>query len=317
MTILMLILSLIALIWSADQLVTGASGLSLYFRVPPFLVGLSIVALATSMPQLISGALAVFDGQDDLAMGNAIGSSIANIGLVLGITALIKPIHTHSTILKREYPTLFLFMLFAYTLMLDGTIGLMDACLFLLACIIVIGYFIFDHQYKHPLPQLSHHFKHSDFAKSSLRGYVINLVSGIIVLLLSTRLFLPCCAKLGQLLHLSDLVTRLTIIAIATSLPGLLTSIIATLKGADDIALGNILGSNILNLIFIMFFPSLIHPTTVSHILLWRDIPMMLGITFILYWITSKDKKGLTRWEACILLLVYLCYIAMLIINAF
>lgn len=316
MMILMLILSLIALIWSADQLVTGASGLSLYFRIPPFLTGLLIVALSTSLPELLLGLISTMEGREELAMGNAIGSNIANIGLVLGLTALIKPIQTNSTILRREFLALFLFMLYAYSLILDGSVGLLDGCLFLIACIIIISYFVLIHQFKQPLPQFSMHFKQSYYGRSFLYGYIINIISAMVVMTLSTRFLIESAMHIGQFFHLSELFIGLTIVALCTSLPELATSIIATLKGADDIALGNILGSNLFNLASVILFPGLIHPTGLGHALLTRDLPMILGLTLLLYWMSSQKRKRISRLEGAVLLFIYIGYIAVLIINA-
>lgn len=316
MILLTLVLSLIALLWSANHLVTAASGLSLYYRLPPLLVGLTLVALGTSAPEIMISITASLEGLNDIAMGNAIGTNIANIGLVLGLTALLKPLKIQSTLLYREYPLLFLVMLFSYSLMLDGYLGVLDGCLFLLACLALISYFIYISHHQHSQRQITIEFQQAALRKRSLKHYYISLLLGLIVLPISASLLVNSCVELGHWLGISDLIIGLTIVAIGTSLPELITSIVASTKGADDIAIGNILGSNMFNLLAVMIFPSMLHPAPISHIILWRDVPIMFITTLILLGINYRNKKKISRWHGGILILVYCCYLISLIISA-
>ena len=312
MVIISFILSLIALLWSANHLVSGASGVGQHYKLPPLLIGLTLVALGTSTPEIMIAIRASWEGLNDIAIGNAIGTNIANIGLVLGLTALLKPLKINSTLMRREFPLLFLVMLFTYSIMLNGYLNILDGCLFLIACVSLILYFIYITRKYRPAKG----FELASSSKRSFQLHILSLVIGLIVLPISARYLVHSCVDIGHLLGISDLVMGLTVIAIGTCLPELVTSIVAAVKGADDIAIGNILGSNMFNLLAVMIFPSLIHPAPISNAVLWRDIPVMFITTLILLWINYYNKKRIARWHGGILVLVYCCYIVSLIISA-
>ncbi len=316
MIIFTLVCSLIALLCLANHLVSGASGVGLHYNLPPLLIGLTLVALGTSAPEIMVAISASLEGLNDIAIGNAIGTNIANIGLVLGLTALLKPLKVQSTLLRREYPLLFLVMLFTYSIMLNGYLNVLDGCLFLLACVALILYFIFITRQHRPQKQLTLEFQQASLRKRSFKIHLVSLILGLIVLPISARFLVNSCVELGHWLGISELVIGLTIVAIGTSLPELVTSIVAAMKGADDIAVGNILGSNMFNLLAVMIFPSIIHPAAISHAVLWRDIPVMFATTLILLWINYRNKKRIARWHGGILILVYCCYMMSLIISA-
>ncbi|CEK11079.1 calcium/sodium antiporter [Legionella hackeliae] len=316
MVILLVIISFIALLWAANQLVTGASGIAAYYRLSPLVIGFTLVALGTSAPEIMIAITASIEGYTDITIGNAIGTNIANIGLVLGLTTLIKPIRVQSTLMRREYPLLFLVMLFSYSLMLDGYLGVLDGCLLLLMCLAILGYFILITRQQRPQKQLTMAFQQAALGKHSIKSHIVSLLLGLIVLPISSKYLINTSLELGHILGISDLVMGLTFISIGTSLPELATSIVAITKGADDIAVGNILGANIFNLLAVMIFPSIIHPAAISTTLLWRDIPVMFITTFVLLWINYRNKKRLVRWHGGILVLIYCCYMLSLIINA-
>lgn len=314
--LLSLLISLIALLWSANHLVTGAAGVAHYYRFSPLLVGFTLVALGTSAPEIMVAISASLEGVNDIAIGNAIGTNIANIGLVLGLTALLKPLRVQSTLLSREYPLLFLVMLFSYSLMIDGYLGVLDGCLFLLVCMALIAYFIIVTRQQRPQNQLTLKYQQAALRKNSLKVHAISLILGLIVLPISAQYLVSSCVALGHWLGISEVIIGLTVVAIGTSLPELVTSVVAVKKGADDIAIGNILGANMFNLLAVMIFPSIIHPAAISHTLLWRDIPIMFITTLVLLWINYHNKKRMARWHGGILVLIYCCYMLSLIINA-
>jgi cation:H+ antiporter len=316
MIIFTFVLSLIALLWSANHLVTGASGVGQHYRLPPLIIGLTLVALGTSAPEIMIAISASMEGLNDIAIGNAIGTNIANIGLVLGLTALLKPLKMNSTLMRREFPLLFLVMLFTYSIMLNGYLNILDGCLFLIACVALILYFIYITRKHRPEKQLAKEFQKASIGKRSFSLHVVSLLIGLIVLPISSRYLIQSCVVMGHWLGFSDLVMGLTIVAIGTCLPELVTSIVAAVKGADDIAVGNILGSNMFNLLAVMIFPSLIHPAAISNAVLWRDIPVMFITTLILLWINYHNKNRIARWHGGILVLVYCCYIVSLVISA-
>ncbi len=310
-----LIFSFIGLFWAANHLVIGAVGIANSYRIPPLIIGLTIVAIGTSTPEIVVGITAALDGRNELAIGNAIGSNIANIGLILGVIILMRPLAIRSSILRREYPLLFLIMLFTYSLMIDGYLSVTDGCLLLLICLAVVGYFI-------KLARRSANDIYAREFQQMLKGNrspITNWVSlclGLIILPLSSHFLVNSVVKITAWLGISDLIMGLTVIAIGTSLPQLATSVLAVLKGQDDIAVGNIIGSNIFNLLLVLAFPAIINPSVVNHAILWRDIPVMFVITTILLLISYRYNKKISRWHGGLLLLIYCCYIVSLIVNA-
>lgn len=314
-TLIMMILSLVSLLWAANHLVTGASGIAGYYRVPPLIIGLTIVAIGASLPGIMVAISAALEGRNDIAIGNAIGANIANIGLVLGLTILFRPLTIKSSILRREYPLLFLIMLFTYSLMIDGYLGVVDGCLFLVGCIVLIGYFIFlARRSKHD--PLAREFQQTINITRSVKANLLSLVMGLLILPVSAHFLVKSAAHIGQWLGISEMVMGLTIIAIGTTLPNVATSLVAAFKGQDDIAVGTILGSNMFNLLVVMAFPGIINPSAISHSLLWRDIPVMFIITVVLLLINYHYKKRIERWHGGLLLLIYGCYMISLVFNA-
>ena len=311
----LILVNFAALLWSASHLVSGASGIAYYYRLPPLLIGFTLVALGTSAPEIMIAIRASLEGLNNMAIGNAIGSNIANIGLVLGLIVLIRPLRLQPTFLQREFPLLFLAMLFIYSLMLDGYIGIIDSCLSLLACVLFIGYVLYTLKHSRVQHQITEEFRHAALRKHSLLSYAFSLCIGLIVVPISAKFLIINSSHLAQQLGLSDLVIGLTLIAIGSSLPELTTAILAIRKGADDIAVGTILGANLFNLLAVLIFPGIIHPSLISHALLWRDMPVMFLTTLILLWINRRHQQ-MTRWHGGLLILVYCCYIMSLIISA-
>jgi cation:H+ antiporter len=310
-----MILGFIGLLWSANHLVTGASGVANYYRISPLIIGLTLVAIGASIPGIMVAITAAIEGRNELAIGNAVGANIANIGLVLGLTILLRPLTVNSSILRREYPLLFLVMLFTYSLMLDGYLSVIDGCLFLVACILLIGYFIFLARRSRNDP-LAKEFRQKINVKRPLRANLVSVIIGLVILPLSAHFLVKSVIQIGHWFGITDLVMGLTIIAIGTTLPNIATSLIAAFKGQDDIAVGNILGSNMFNLLVVIAFPGIINPSAISHTVLWRDIPVMFVITFVLLLVNYHYKKKIERWHGGLLLLIYGCYMISLVFNA-
>jgi cation:H+ antiporter len=314
-TLITMILGFIGLLWSANHLVTGASGVASYYRISPLIIGLTLVAIGASIPGIMVAITAAIEGRNELAIGNAVGANIANIGLVLGLTILLRPLTVNSSILRREYPLLFLVMLFTYSLMLDGYLSVIDGCLFLVACILLIGYFIFLARRSRNDP-LAKEFRQKINVKRPLRANLVSVIIGLVILPLSAHFLVKSVIQTGHWFGITDLVMGLTIIAIGTTLPNIATSLIAAFKGHDDIAVGNILGSNMFNLLVVIAFPGIINPSAISHTVLWRDIPVMFIITFVLLLVNYHYKKKIERWHGGLLLLIYGCYMISLVFNA-
>ncbi|ETO92968.1 calcium/sodium antiporter [Legionella oakridgensis] len=313
--ILVLLFGFIGLIWAANHLITGASGIAIHYRLTPLIIGLTIVAIATSAPEITISLFSAMEGRNDLAIGNAVGSNIANIGLILGLILLLRPLTTRSSLLRREYPLLILSMLFAYSLVIDGYLGVLDGCLLILGCIVLIGYFIFIAQHS-SRDIFAREYKQYMVTTRSVKANVLSLLLGMIVLPFSAHFVVNSAVQLATWFGVNELKIGLTIIAIGTSLPQITTSLVAAFKGLDDIAVGNILGSNMYNLLLVMAFPGIINPSAINHAILWRDIPIMFIITGVLLLINYREKKKITRWHGGLLLLIYGCYILSLVVHA-
>lgn len=312
MILFTMIISIIGLFWAANHLVTGALGLAHHYRISPLVTGLTIVAIGSSAPEIMVGISAALEGHNELALGNAIGANIANIGLVLSLTLLLRPLTLTDSILRREYPLLFIIMLFTYSMMLDGYLSVMDGCVFLVACIALILYFIYlaRHSKNHVMHR---EYKQIITIKRPMMANLFNLIIGLSVLRLSAYYLVNSAVHIALWLGMSDLVMGLTIVAIGTCLPTIAASMVAAFKGLDDIAVGNILGSNMFNLLMVMAFPGIINPSAISHNLLWRDIPTMFFITIVLLFINYYYKNKLSRWHGGLLLLIYCSYMGSLI----
>ena len=316
MTILItMIISFIGLLWAANHLVTGASGIAGHYHISPLIIGLTLIAIGTSAPEIMVAITAANEGRTELALGNAIGANIANIGLVLGLTIALRPLTIKSSLLRREYPLLFLIMLFTYSLMLDGNLSVIDGCLFLVGCVALIGYFVFlARDAKNDV--LSREYKQSINVNRPMKANLLSLIIGFLILPLSAHFLVDSTVHIAHALKVSDLVMGLTIIAFGTCLPNMATSMVAAFKGHDDLAIGNILGSNMFNMLVVMACPGIINPSAISHTILWRDIPVMFVITFVLLLVSYRYKKKIERWHGGLLLLIYCCYMVSLIFNA-
>lgn len=314
-TFITLFISFIGLLWAANHLVTGASSLAGYYRISPLIIGLTLVAFGASTPEIMIAITAALEGRNELAIGNAIGTNIANIGLVLGLTILLRPLSTKSSLLRREFPLLFLMMLFTYSLMLDGYLSVMDGALLLIVCFGLVGYFIILAK-RSPRDPMAKEFAQALAAKRNMKTDLISIVIGLTILPLSSHYLVISATQLARWLGTSDYVMGLTIVAIGSSLSNLATSLVAAFKGHDDIAVGNVLGSNMFNMLIVMSFPGIINPSAINHAILWRDIPIMFAITLVLLYINYHYKKRIERWHGGLLLLIYACYMISLFYDA-
>jgi len=314
--IFILIISFLALLWAANHLVTGAKGLSQHYRISPLILGLTVVALGTSAPEIVLAIFAAFKEQNNITLGNAIGSNIANIGLVLGITMLIRPMGLNPNLLKKAYPVLIIAMLFVYSSILDGFLGQIDGCLFLLGCIGLISFFIHLAHQNPGTSLFTKELKPIIQSKRTLKLDVFSIILGLIILPISARYVLISATELARWLGVSDLTIGLTVVAIGTTLPELATAVTAAFKGEESLALGTILGSNIYNLLLILSFPALLNPAAVNNTVLWRDMPVLIFLCALLIFLNFYYKNKCSRCQGGILLLVYCSYIASLIIRA-
>lgn len=314
--VLILIISFISLLWAANHLVTGASGLATRLQFSPFIIGLTIVAIGTFIPELIIFMLSAVKNKNTLIIGNAIGSNLANIGLILGISILVKPITHNNNTLKKTYPIIIITMLFIYSLILDGFLGKIDGCLFLIACIVLIAFFIYSANQSPSKDLFFNEFQSAITSNRSLKINIISILLGLVVLPISTKYLVQSATDLAVLSGMSELIVSLTLIAICATLPGLATAITAALKGEEDIATGTILGANIYSLLLVLAFPTMITPAKISSTILWRDMPVILSLTVLLFFLNYQYKKKLSPWHGGILLIVYCSYVISLFIKA-
>jgi len=312
--ILAVIAGLIVLVWSADQFVDGAAGTAGHFGMPPLLIGMVIVGFGTSAPEMVVSALAASQGNPGIALGNAYGSNITNIALILGLTALISPIAVHSQVLRKELPILIALAALAAYQLWDGHVSRTDAWILLglFACLMgwtirqglrnktdVLGSEVAEELAAHPV---------------ALSKSVWQLILGLVLLVASSRLLVWGAVEIAQGLGVSDIVIGLTIIAIGTSLPELASSLAATRKGEHDIALGNVLGSNIFNTLAVVGIAGAIHPMSVGPEVLSRDLLVMAALTLLLF-VFCYGFRGpgrINRLEGLVLLSCYIGYMVYL-----
>jgi len=310
MDYLVLALGLVVLVYAADWFVDGASAIAKNFGVSPLLIGLTIVGLGTSAPEILVSSIASFQGNPGLAIGNAIGSNIANMGLILGCTALIAPLAFHSGLLKRELPVLMLISIFCYVLALDG-LSVLDGIFMLLALAAFLYWLI-----QSAIKARNNQDVLTQEIEDELPGALpagkawIYLVGGLVGLLVSSKMLVWAAVNIAHAMGVSDLVIGLTIVALGTSLPELAASISSVLKGEDDLAIGNVIGSNVYNLLAVYSLPALIAPGLVEPSVLDRDFPVLLAFTAVLFILGVGFKKvaNINRWKGAGLLSAYLYY---------
>lgn len=315
MPIAALIVGLLLLIWSADRFVEGASATARHFAVPPLLVGMVIVGFGTSAPELVVSALAASQGNPSLALGNAWGSNIVNMGLILGVTALIAPIQVRSQVLRKELPLLIGVTALSALLAWDLGLSRTDAIVLLTAFALLMGWSIREAM-THGDDALAQETDAELQAHAMpLPRALLWLVLGLLVLVGASRLLVWGAVEIAQGLGVSDLVIGLTVVAVGTSLPELASCVAAARKGEDDIALGNVLGSGLFNTLAVVGLAGVIAPMDLEPAALTRDLPVMAGLTLLLYQMGRGWRRPgrINRWEGSGLLAVYVGYTAWLL----
>lgn len=316
---LTILFSITVLVWSADKFVSGAASLARNFGMSPMLIGLTIVSLGTSAPEILVSLTAALVGASGIAIGNAIGSNIANIGLVLGITALVAPLPIRSALTRKELPILALVTLGAGLLLLDLSLSRLDGWLLVSGLCITLYLFASYHPEDSDKELLIE--EEEEIPQLETGMAIFWFLAGLLLLVASSRALVWGATDIAQLLGVSDLLIGLTIIAIGTSLPELAASIASVLKGHHDIALGNVIGSNIFNLLAVMSLPAAIAPYSFSEQVLWRDYSLMSLFTVILIavcyfgFISNKPVK-LGRTIGALFSAGYAGYLVLLYIQA-
>ena len=298
--------------WGADRFVAGASGLAHNFGVSPMIIGLTIVAFGTSAPEMLVSAMAAWQGNSGIAIGNAVGSNIANMALVLGVAALITPLTVRSQTLNREFPLMLLVMLAALALIWNGVLSRLDGLLLLAGMVMLVLWTIhlgrsaplddpLEVEYAEEMPGV---------VSTGATWWL--LLSGLMLLLISSRLLVWGAVAVAETYGVSDLVIGLTIVAVGTSLPELAASVAAARKGEHDIAVGNVIGSNLFNILAVLGIAGVVGPGGFDQAVLTRDFPLMIGLTIVLYLMVrglrNSDHGSIQRWAGGLLLAVFIGY---------
>ncbi|QOC21877.1 calcium/sodium antiporter [Wenzhouxiangella sp. AB-CW3] len=308
----------VLLIWAADRLVTGASALARNFGVSTLVVGLTIVGFGTSAPEMLVSAIASVRGNPSLAIGNAVGSNIANIGLILGLTALIYPLKVERITLKREFPVLGVIMLLTLVLMWNLSFSRIDGLILIAGLAVLVGGMIALGLARGRQDPVTASLAGEVPQNMATRTAVIWTVLGLVLLPLSAHILVNGAVGLAMIVGVSEAVVGLTIVALGTSLPELAAAAACAFRREDDLAIGNILGSNMFNLLGVLGIAALIHPMQIEAILLHRDVLIMFAMTialFVLVW--RRRGPGLIgRPTALILFAGYLAYQGTVITQA-
>ena len=308
--IVIFLVGLAILSWSADRFVYGASALAKNIGVSPMMIGLTIVAMGSSAPEIVVSATASLSGSPDTAVGNAIGSNITNIALVLGITALVKPLLVSSGTLKREFPLLFAMCLVAVYFLHDQILSFNEGVILISLFVIVLGgmaWLSFNVEKGDPLVD-ENELEIPNGVSTSVA--ILWVILGLVMLPLSAHFLVESAVFIAKYFGISDLVIGLTIIALGTSLPELAACIAGVLKGEDDLAMGNIIGSNIFNILAVLGMPGLIAPGLIDADAATRDMYVMLGLTVLLliFSFNFKGTRRINRLEGAVLVAAFLGY---------
>lgn len=285
----------------------------------PLLIGLTVVSLGTSAPELLVSTTAAMVGASGIAIGNAVGSNIANIGLVLGVTALIVPLPIHSKLLRKELPILAVVTIIAGSLLIDSSLSRIDGILLITALVVTLYLFA---KYQPSVGDSTLFVEEEEeLPHFSTGASLFWFTLGLVLLIASSRLLVWAATFIAQQLGVSDLIIGLTIIAIGTSLPELAASVASALKGHHDIAIGNVIGSNIFNLLAVMSVPAMIHPYSFEQELVWRDYSLMSVLTGMLVIfcygsIRSNKKIQIGRGKGAFFIVAYLSYLTLLFFQA-
>lgn len=314
--ILAVVFGLALLVWSADRFVDGAASAACRLGMPSLLIGMVIVGFGTSAPEMVVSALAASQGNPGIALGNAFGSNITNIALILGLTAVIRPVMVHSRVLRTELPILTAVTAFAAWQLMDGDISRGDAAMLLAVFGGLMAWTIWQ-GLRRKTDALGLEMEQEMGCPMPLRRALAWLAVGLALLVASSRILVWGAVELARGFGVSDMIIGLTIVAVGTSLPELASSIIAARKGEDDIALGNILGSNLFNTLAVVGIAGSISPMRVGPEVFSRDILVMAGLTFSLfvmgYGFRGPGQGRINRFEGTFLLVCYVGYVSVLI----
>ena len=315
--LLLLLVGFVALVWSADKFLSGAASTAVNFGIPKIVIGLTIVSLGTSAPEIIVATFAAIEGNHLLAVGNAIGSNIANIGLVLGVTAIITPLAFSRNVRRKELPWLIGATLLTLALLSDRDLSMPDGLILLFGLAIILWQLLVSSRNADPENDPLQE-ELNDIPVMSNGMSLFWLVVGLAILLVSAQILVYTAVNIAQMFGVSELIIGLTVIAIGTSLPELAATVGAALKGHPEIAIGNVVGSNILNILAVLAVPALLGGVDINHVVLWRDAGMMTALTMMLalFAYGVHSRAVITRFEGAVMLAAWIGYNLLLIHQA-
>jgi len=305
-----IIAGFILLIWSADRFIAGAAATARNFSVPPLIIGLTIVGFGTSAPEMMVAGFAAYNGSPAMAIGNALGSNITNITLVLGVAALIAPLDVHSRIIKKELPILLLVTFMAMALMSDSSLDRFDGFVLLGLLCLLMWWITRQGIRNQAVDALTDEYIEELPGEMSTSQALFWLIVGLILLTISSKILVWGAVNVAIDLGVSELIIGLTIIAIGTSLPELAASITGALKNEHDIAIGNVVGSNMFNTLGVLAIPGLVSPSPLEEGILERDIPVVFIITMMLFIMAYgfRAEGRINRLEGSLLLSAFIAY---------
>lgn len=308
----------ILLVWGADRLVAGASALARNLGVSPLIIGLTIVAFGTSAPELVVSGVAAARGNPGLAVGNAIGSNIANIGLILGLTAVVYPLRVESETLKREYPVLMLIMVAGFIMAADLELNKTEGWLLLTGLGALLIWMVRFGMRRSTEDPLAKEFDAEIPRDMPTRHAVTWLLVGLIVLPLSSTFLVEGAVFIARNLHVSEAVIGLTIIALGTSLPELAAALTSALRQEDDLAIGNVIGSNMFNILGVLGIAAIVEPIEIDALILRQDFPVMFLFTILLFFMAYglRGPGRINRRSGILLLVLFFSYQVLIWITA-
>jgi cation:H+ antiporter len=308
----------IAVVWGADRFVYGSAGLASNLGVNRLVIGLTIVAFGTSAPEMLVSGMAAAAGSREMGIGNAIGSNITNVTLVLGAAALVHPLRVHSRLIIREIPVLFLCMALAWFFLSDGELTRTEGFILLAGMFVLIGWISMQgrkQQAEEPEASTGG-FGDDDIPDTLSTTKAVAIFSvGLVFLLVGSRVLVWGAVGIARDLGVSELVVGLTLVALGTSLPELAASVAAARRGEDDIAVGNVIGSNMFNLLGVLALPGIIAPGAVNSVVITRDFPIMGGVTLLLLLMALNEHNHIGRKRGITLILVFIGYFVLLFLN--
>jgi len=312
------VVGLVLLVWGSDRFVFGASATARNLGIPPLVIGLTVVGVGTSAPEMLVSATAALQGNPGVSIGNALGSNIANIGLVLGVTALVRSVLVRSRIFRLEFPAMFGVMALAWILLGDGTLDRNDGLVLSLAFVILLLFMLSIAVRARRSDPLQREFARRIPTDVGTGKALLWFVVGLATLLMGSQAMVWGAVSIARSFEVSDLLIGLTVVAVGTSLPELATSITSVLKNEPDIAVGNVIGSNMFNLLPVLAIAGLIAPTTVPPEALQRDFPVMLTLSVALVVMSWGFRRPgrIARWEGGVLLLAFVGYQGLLYVSA-